>query len=469
MIAGNHIIQNQSIEIEFEDPGHAMGLQNKITEVFYEKLQPRMEVLFDELFGENYFASIDKLEIDCGLLDPKNWEQEFTEEAIRKLKEELRQVNRKEIDLREAMEENTAETFFFFIENGFLPWNKRIVSTAELEQLLKIDKNRLSRLRILIKRKEKVAERIARQFSKEFTSQIIAALAEGRHDELDRIYSLVGSVILSKTDKQMDRDLIDAAILTAFASDEKIKREIPFLTFLLAEAEKNAELMPLVQEIVKTFDIGKEVKPISTEEKRQELEKSGVKGIPESIKERKSIHETESRIESEKPGGETIYVNNAGLILLHPFLPALYDKLNLTEENKWMDESSRHKAVLVSEFLATGNDEFEEFNLALNKILCGFDTDEIVDTEMRLDDEIKTECQVLLNDIIAHWKVLKNTGIEGLRETFIQRSGKLSKVDNGWLIQVEQKAVDILLSHLPWGIGLIKLPWMEKILYAEWT
>ena len=117
MSESRNIIQTLSINIEFENPGNALGLPSEIAGVFHERLQPRMEVLFDELFSENHFASIDKLEIDCGVLDPKNWEQEFTEEAIRKLKEELQQVNRKKIDLREALEENTAETFFFFIES----------------------------------------------------------------------------------------------------------------------------------------------------------------------------------------------------------------------------------------------------------------------------------------------------------------------------------------------------------------
>jgi hypothetical protein len=50
----------------------------------------------------------------------------------------------------------------------------------------------------------------------------------------------------------------------------------------------------------------------------------------------------------------------------------------------------------------------------------------------------------------------------------MQRNGKLSVVDDGWLMQVEQKAIDVLLNHLPWGIGIIKLPWMNEILYVEW-
>jgi hypothetical protein len=63
---------------------------------------------------------------------------------------------------------------------------------------------------------------------------------------------------------------------------------------------------------------------------------------------------------------------------------------------------------------------------------------------------------------------LKNTGREALRETFLQRLGKLSPTDHGWLLQVEQKAVDFLLNRLPWGIGVIKLPWMDEKIFVEW-
>ncbi|MBK8553379.1 MAG: hypothetical protein IPL53_20875 [Ignavibacteria bacterium] len=87
MAASNlHFIQKQSIEIRFEKTDSTIGVQNQIGDVFNEKILPRMERLFDELFGKNYHASIDKLEIDCGILNQKNRENEFAEQFIRKLK-----------------------------------------------------------------------------------------------------------------------------------------------------------------------------------------------------------------------------------------------------------------------------------------------------------------------------------------------------------------------------------------------
>ncbi len=426
----SHIIQTQSIEIEFENLDDAFGVQNRIAEVFYEKLQPRIEVLFDELFGKNYYATIDKLEIDCGILNQKNWEQEFTEQAIRKLKEELVQVIKKEIDFKRIEEAAAAETFFFFLENGFLQWNKRIDSIAELEQLIDVNEKLIAQLKKLIAQKPKAGERLAAQFSKKIISKIIEAISRDKKKELDKIYSLLEKLLPLK----IDEHIVDASILKAFAAEEREIIVQKFFTHLYIKAEEI--IKPAINEILQ--QVGKVKKESTTK--------------------------TEN-----KKSTEVIYINNAGLILLHPFLQTLFEHLKLTVENKWLDKASQHKAVLILEFLATGNEEFEEFNLMLNKILCGIDIDEIVSTEIKLDDETKNECEVLLNTVITHWSALKNTSINGLRETFLQRNGKLSKVDNGWLLQVEQKPVDILLNKLPWGIKLIKLPWMNEMLYVEWT
>ena len=75
----------------------------------------------------------------------------------------------------------------------------------------------------------------------------------------------------------------------------------------------------------------------------------------------------------------------------------------------------------------------------------------------------------LLSAVVGHWDALKNTGQEGLRETYIKRPGKISRRNDGdWLLQVESKSYDILLDRLPWGISMVRLPWMARMLRVEW-
>jgi hypothetical protein len=75
----------------------------------------------------------------------------------------------------------------------------------------------------------------------------------------------------------------------------------------------------------------------------------------------------------------------------------------------------------------------------------------------------------MLSEVIRHWSVLKNTSVAGLRETFLQREGRISPAANGWKLQIERKTVDVLLGKLPWGIGIIKLPWMNELMYVDWN
>jgi len=450
--SNSHIIQRQSIEINFENPGKAAGLQNQVAELFYEKLQPRMEVLLDELFGENQFASIAKLEIDCGQLDIKNWEQEFTEIVIRKLKEELTQVNKKELDLNKPEQTIAEQTFFYFLENGFLPWNKRVDSIAELEQLLTVNEKLIGQLKNRMLQKTKIAQRLAFQFSPEFKSKIIAELTKNRSQYPDSLYAILEKInAFTIGEFSFNKNVVDEAILVAFSSDENNNRGLQFFSYLLGKGEINAQMKSGIKEILEQLRFREKIS--------DELQQQKAASMGNDEKDRYKDLMTD----------EAIYIANAGLVLLHPFLTTLFEHLKITKENDWLSRDLQQSAVLVLEFLATGNDQSEEFDLVLNKILCGFDITEVVSPDLKPGGETKTECENLLTDVITHWKVLKNTSIDGLREAFLQRNGKLSRVDNGWLLQVKQKAMDVLLSNLPWGIGLIKLPWMDEMLYVEWT
>lgn len=465
----HHIIKKQTIEISFENPGDAIGVQNLVAEMFYEQLQPRMEVLFDEICGENNYLKIDKLEIDCGVLDLKNWEQQFTEQTILKLKDELIQVNKRNINQEKIEETAAEEAFFFFLENGFMPWNKRFDSLAELEQLLRINEKMIDQLKKLIAQKSKTAERLVWQFSKNFTSRIINEITKDRENALTEIFALLkklnlldtGKLIDALTYKHIDNHIVDAAILNLFASDENKTKVEQFFNFLLTKVEGNEELKAEIREIVNYLKTSKKNSHLYADADKMKTGNNGKEKNPVPAKDKKG---NENDLLPDE-----IYIKNAGLILLHPFFATQFEHLGLTTENKWINSIAQQKAVLVTEFLVTGNTEFEEFNLVLNKILCGTDPDEIVATEMHLENEIKSECEQLLRAVISHWSVLKNTSPEGLREAFLQRNGKLSKVDNGWLLQVKQKAIDTLLNNLPWGIGIIRLPWMNEMLVVEWT
>lgn len=165
---------------------------------------------------------------------------------------------------------------------------------------------------------------------------------------------------------------------------------------------------------------------------------------------------------------EGFYLNNAGLVLLHPFLSTLFKKLELVGGVDFETPASRQRAVCILHFLATGQSQTPEYQLILPKFLCGIPFNVPLDHTIRLTTTETDEAENMLQAAIEHWSALGSTSPDGLREGFLQREGKLSKTDAGWILEVERKTLDILLNSLPWGISMVKFPWMPEPLRVQW-
>jgi len=164
------------------------------------------------------------------------------------------------------------------------------------------------------------------------------------------------------------------------------------------------------------------------------------------------------------------FIQNSGLILLASFLPAFFRNVGLLNESKaFTDENSRIRAIHLSQFLLTGASQPPEHLLTLNKVICGLPLYEPIPTRLSISEEEKKEAAELLTSVIANWSVLKNTSIDGFRTSFLQRPGKLSRIEDGWKLQVEERPYDMLLDQLPWGINICTLPWNDYLIYTEWN
>ncbi|PSR16860.1 hypothetical protein C8255_15655 [filamentous cyanobacterium CCP3] len=165
-----------------------------------------------------------------------------------------------------------------------------------------------------------------------------------------------------------------------------------------------------------------------------------------------------------------IYLNGAGLVLLHPFLRIYFNDVGLLADDAFRHEHAQQIAMRLLHYLATGQTTAPEYALVLPKLLCGWPLNDPVSSELDLPGSALAEGEHLLETVIRYWEVLQNTSPDGLREGFLQRQGKLTRTDMGdWKLRVEQQAIDILLSRLPWGVSMVKLPWMADVLVVEWT
>ncbi len=173
------------------------------------------------------------------------------------------------------------------------------------------------------------------------------------------------------------------------------------------------------------------------------------------------------RLETPLPDAE-IYVSMAGIVLLHPFLTTLFTEMGLIHNRLWVSLEASEKGVQTLAWLATRTAFCAEYTMPLLKLLCGLPMETVVSPNIDLTDTEKLLTTEVLEAVLTHWEVLKNTSIAGLQEAFLQREGKLTAVDGGWRLAVERKTIDILLDKLPWGVSMVKLPWMPDLLFVDW-
>ncbi|MBO9700585.1 MAG: hypothetical protein J7604_10280 [Sporocytophaga sp.] len=166
--------------------------------------------------------------------------------------------------------------------------------------------------------------------------------------------------------------------------------------------------------------------------------------------------------------GEPVYISNAGLVLVHPYLTRFFKMLNLTEGKAFKDEYSSHKAAHILQYLVNKNTSAEEHELVLNKLVCGIDLTTPLLRDIEITPEEIETCEGLLEGVIQNWTILKKTSNDNFRSSFLIRQGRLVLESKGWKLKVEEKAYDILVEKLPWSISMIKMPWMNNIIYVEW-
>ena len=194
--------------------------------------------------------------------------------------------------------------------------------------------------------------------------------------------------------------------------------------------------------------------------------------IPESTPQ-PQIQITEQPHQPDEPDltfseADEVYIHNAGLVILWPFLTQFFENLDLVADRRFKDEATQQRAVAILQHLVYPAETFPEYLLPLNKVLCGLNLTDIVVLESPLTETEIAQCNPFLEAIIAQAPILRNMSTDALRGTFLLREGVLSSRDGAWLLRAERETFDVVLDQFPWGWSWIKLPWMETPLRVEW-
>jgi hypothetical protein len=165
---------------------------------------------------------------------------------------------------------------------------------------------------------------------------------------------------------------------------------------------------------------------------------------------------------------DNIYIPNAGLIILWPFLTRLFSNLKYIEDGKFIDVEKQQRAIHLTQYMVGFSEDHPEYTLMLNKLICGVGLTEPAERTVSLTEEEKTEAKSLISAVLAQWKEMSNTSVENFQRTFIQREGLMYQKDGNWYIKVTRTAFDVLLLKLPWGLSIVKYPWNNYLIFVEW-
>ncbi|MBC7603285.1 MAG: hypothetical protein H7255_11590 [Ramlibacter sp.] len=186
---------------------------------------------------------------------------------------------------------------------------------------------------------------------------------------------------------------------------------------------------------------------------------------------RTPLREKKIQLPQEAPIDEPIYLANAGIVLAEPFLPHLFRMRGLMDANTFKDDIAAAKAVHLIQAVAYGAKEFREWqehDLVLNKMLCGIELGDALAWQGELDAQDFSTVDGMLKAMTAQWKVLGSTSVDGLRETFLRREGRLIRKPDHWQLLVQAGPYDMLIDQVPWGFSTVRYPWMKGTIHVQW-
>lgn len=174
------------------------------------------------------------------------------------------------------------------------------------------------------------------------------------------------------------------------------------------------------------------------------------------------------RVDRAFSDSDAIYVDNAGLVILWPFMQSFFRRLGVLDEKRFRNEAAAQRAAGLLQYVASADEAPPEYLLPLNKVLCGIAPDEVFDFGEPISADELEECTDLLTAVIAQAPILRQMSIAGFRGSFLLRQGQLSARDGNWLLRVQRETHDIVLDRFPWSVQIVKLPWMTALMQVEW-
>ncbi len=457
-----HIVHRVLVDVDVGDEKLAYKLKDNIDKLLSDKIFPIIENELSTI-SENYpegIIRLDKLSLELNGLEFDNGQQ--IANIVWKEMEKQLNVFAKENALSDSNtakatfispEKSDLEAFLYFVEHGKSPWWKNDIKALINDSLYNIIEQPDFHLKLKkILHLPQARQRLSKQLDDE---QLLAILYSNAVDKVEAKKHTELKDILITIPSEL-KTVFWAIAVEHFAFEHK---SIPkaFFRNLDTRAEERIVwvLETMTGEVFMVDQRSSEQQPLTKKLSGQQAHE----------------HEFENaskEFDRLSPSPEGILVKNTGIVLLYPFLEALFKKLDFLDSESTLKEEKKTEAAHLLHYISTKQLQPYESDLLLEKHLCDIPYRKPIERNITLSEAVLQEAENVLISCLGHWSALKSESPDALRSTFLQREGKLINEETKTRLMIERKAQDILLDQLPWGIHLIKLPWLKDLLFVEW-
>lgn len=494
-----HIINKFFLEVNTTSKEQAYAIKDNLNQFLKEEVFPELEAYFGNIEKTMHASGIriEKLNIDLNLKEGFKYSElkekivaEVGKTILEKIDGEITTgVSGEGIDQSDGLflgvTNTLVKSFFFFLEKGTLPWwdtttdatflsdstvLQEVISTSEFPRIFH-EKIKVATLQ----------KRLIKQFSDEAIKEILLGTNQTYQDQTNIISQILNDELLVLFENMNSSQRVElwTSILSFFQTKDNTKFHSALQVYQKAPGkELGAQYSLWLEKTIAMLDTYPRTTKTSDQDTSESVEKDNVIEVSiGEVEERLDLHkkedfDTAKEVQEELLQDEILpkeedsyYINNAGLILIHPFINHFFEHCELIEENTIRD---KELAVHLLHYVATKKEQQPEYLMIFEKFLCNIPIHQPITRKYSLTKKQKDQANDLMAAVLQNWEAIRDSSNDLLRNEFLQRPGKLILSDKNPKLIIERKTQDILLDRLPWNMSVVKLPWKEKLIFVDW-
>lgn len=483
----DHIIQKVFVEITVNNKEKALNIKDDInvflsTDVF-PAIEKHINALEHQLAGHT--LQISRLELNLDVTN-SSLNTELKDKIAQLFKEEVSEIitpilhanpkteNDSDVYLINNQEKRV-EAFIYFLERGSLPWwnsDRKGVTFLEptaFDSLILTPNFVKSILPVLSK--QSVQDRMISQLSNGQIAQLCAAILKDKELKISLEADIIRFISkLSYNTRIIVWRLVLNVVSEYFNPSNKNLREYLLQQIATIETAGLSQIKNSRQNwktVARIFPFMKENEIFECIKNNAADPHENAATSMETIRQNERVYQKDTTIYDAISKDNEQYIQNAGLILIHPFIKTFFEDCSLLHPNTQQLLDPELGAHLLH-YIATGNTNAPEYDMVFEKFLCNIPVNQTINRHIKLSHKHKAQAKKVIESVQHNWPPMKAASAALLQNEFFQRSGKLVATDYDYNLTIERKAQDILLDKLAWGIGLFKLPWQEKFIFVNW-